>query len=58
MTADMESEKELMNKAKRSVNFRLCRVSGYLSLFSILVGLNIFLIIITLLCVWICDQVQ
>ncbi|WZZ42289.1 hypothetical protein YC2023_038548 [Brassica napus] len=26
--ADMESEKELMNEAKRSVNFRLCRVSG------------------------------
>ncbi|CAA7016127.1 unnamed protein product [Microthlaspi erraticum] len=25
---DMESEKELMNKAKRNVNSRLCRVSG------------------------------
>ncbi|KAF3544102.1 hypothetical protein DY000_02003967 [Brassica cretica] len=28
VTADMESEKEFMNEAKRSVNFRLCRVSG------------------------------
>lgn len=31
MIADMESEKELMNKAKRPVDFRLCRVSGYYS---------------------------
>ena len=32
MIADMESEKELMNEAKRSVNFRLCRVSGYIDI--------------------------
>ena len=28
--ADMESEKELINEAKRTVTPRLCRVSGYI----------------------------
>lgn len=57
MTANMETQNKLMNEAKRHVDSRLCRVSGY-CYFNLL--RNFFLISSTIITIfflfWICDQ--